>query len=246
MIAGTVDAGTTHTLMPRVWEALATVFDPELDRPITELGFVSEVTLDQDGVTTAAVLVQLRLPTYFCAPNFAYLMVADAHDAVAGVPGVSGVEIRLLDHFAAEEINGGVAAAAGFAGAFPRQATGELAELRRTFQRKAHLACLDRAGRRLVQAGWRVEALADARLADLADSPERASLLRRRAALGISEDPVAPLFVDDEGRPIPAGELPVRLRFARTVRVSIDANASTCRGLLHVRYATGEREADAV
>ena len=37
---------------------------------------------------TGAAEVHLRLPTYFCAPNFAFLMVADAHDAVAAVPGV--------------------------------------------------------------------------------------------------------------------------------------------------------------
>ncbi len=32
--------------------------------------------------------MRLRLPTYFCAPNFAFLMVADAYDAVSAVPGV--------------------------------------------------------------------------------------------------------------------------------------------------------------
>ena len=29
----------------------------------------------------------LRLPTFFCAPNFSFLMVADAYDAVSAVPG---------------------------------------------------------------------------------------------------------------------------------------------------------------
>ena len=45
--------------------------------------------------------VHLRLPTYFCAPNFAYLMVADAYDAVAGLDGVRRTEVVLDDHFAA-------------------------------------------------------------------------------------------------------------------------------------------------
>ena len=45
--------------------ALATVVDPELDQPITELGFVRSVRIDDAGVT-----VHLRLPTSFCAPNF--------------------------------------------------------------------------------------------------------------------------------------------------------------------------------
>ena len=63
--------------------ALATVRDPELDEPITALGFVTSCTVSADGDAR----VRLRLPTYFCAPNFAFLMVADAYDAVSGVPG---------------------------------------------------------------------------------------------------------------------------------------------------------------
>lgn len=53
-----------------VMEALATVVDPELDEPITDLGFVRSVILDDRGVT-----IHLRLPTSFCSPNFAYLML---------------------------------------------------------------------------------------------------------------------------------------------------------------------------
>ena len=52
--------------------ALAAVLDPELDRPITDLGFVRAVSVGADG----SVEARLRLPTYFCAPNFAWLMVS--------------------------------------------------------------------------------------------------------------------------------------------------------------------------
>lgn len=45
--------------------ALATVLDPELDRPITDLGFVRAVSVGADG----SVEARLRLPTYFCAPT---------------------------------------------------------------------------------------------------------------------------------------------------------------------------------
>ena len=38
----------------------------------------------------ATVTVGLRLPTFFCAPNFSFLMVADAYDAVSAVPGSPG------------------------------------------------------------------------------------------------------------------------------------------------------------
>ncbi len=55
-------------------------------------------TSPRDGTTE----VHLRLPTYFCAPNFAFLMVADAYDAVSSVPGVTRAVILLDDHFAGE------------------------------------------------------------------------------------------------------------------------------------------------
>ena len=65
------------TTQARVLAALETVRDPELDEPITSLGFVTSCTVSADGDAQ----VRLRLPTYFCAPNFAFLMVADAYDA---------------------------------------------------------------------------------------------------------------------------------------------------------------------
>src|SRR6266699_4875400 len=91
---------------PRVLAALEAVRDPELDEPITSLGFVASCTVSADG----DVQVRLRLPTYFCAPNFAYLMVADAYDTVSALPGVRNAEVILEDHFASDAINGGVAA----------------------------------------------------------------------------------------------------------------------------------------
>ncbi len=46
--------------------ALARVRDPELDEPITDLGFVRSVDLDGGSVT-----VHLRLPTSFYSTHFA-------------------------------------------------------------------------------------------------------------------------------------------------------------------------------
>ena len=214
-----------------VLDALATVIDPELDQPITELGFVTDVS-----VHNGHAVVRLRLPTYFCAPNFAYLMVADADDAVRGAPGVTSADIRLEDHFAAEEINAGVADRAGFAGAFPGEAVGELSELRLTFQRKAYLACLDRLGSRLVADGGTAEQIAGMSLGDVDDCPELAALLRRRAAIGLACAPADRLLLDEYGVWIQPGQAPLRLRFARAVRVSIDGNSGWCRGLLKTRY----------
>ena len=58
----------------RVIDALDDVYDPELDEPITRLRFVSSVR----GRPAGDVEVVLRLPTPQCAPNFAFLMAADA------------------------------------------------------------------------------------------------------------------------------------------------------------------------
>jgi metal-sulfur cluster biosynthetic enzyme len=211
--------------------ALGTVRDPELDEPITDLRFVAEIRVDGPDVA-----VDLRLPTYFCAPNFAYLMVADARDAVAGLPGVGRVSIRLVEHFASEEINSGVAADGGFQGTFPGLADDELAELRAVFEHKAHIAAQERVAADLLRSGWTVDRLVEATLADAADSPQLPRLLRRREALGLPTDPGAAVLVDDEGVAVPADALPVALRFARATRVSIDGNSGFCRGLLRVRY----------
>ena len=119
--------------------ALASVRDPELDEPITTLGFVASCTVSDDGQAR----VRLRLPTYFCAPNFAFLMVADAYDALTGTPGVRSAEVVLEDHFAGEAINAGVAAQAGFVGSFRGEAVAELHELREAFLRKAVMAGTD-------------------------------------------------------------------------------------------------------
>jgi metal-sulfur cluster biosynthetic enzyme len=221
-----------------VWRALGTVRDPELDEPITDLGFVREIEVHdtEAGGPYRGVTVRLRLPTYFCAPNFAYLMVADADDAVRALPEVSEAEVVLEDHFAADEINAGVSAGAGFSGSFPGQATAELEELRRTFRQKAHLACLDRVCHHLVKDGWEIEALADVRLRDVPDSAGRSGLLRRRRDLGLPTGPDEPVLVDDEGTAIPTENQTKVLRFAKAVRVSVEGNSAFCRGLLTTRY----------
>jgi metal-sulfur cluster biosynthetic enzyme len=210
--------------------ALADVRDPELDRPITDLGFVAGVQIG------ATVRVELRLPTYFCAPNFAWLMVADARDAVAALPGAGPVDVVLLDHFVSSEINQGVAAVSGFAASFDADGQDpDLESLRSTFERKAHLAAQERLARALVAAGVPADDLAGMALAAaVAAAPEAAAgVARRRERLGVRSTWA---FCDDEGEPLDEGRMPGWLRFARTVRVSIEGNAGFCQGLLDTRY----------
>ncbi|MGN9821494.1 metal-sulfur cluster assembly factor [Streptomyces sp. SD11] len=214
--------------------ALDAVFDPELDEPITDLGFVRSVTVAADGVLT----VHLRLPTSFCSPNFAYLMASDAKDALTALPWARQVVVALDDHHDSDLINRGLAADAGYRGTFGAEAEKDLEELRSTFRRKAHTAAMERALALLLRADPDLteEALHDVVLADLPDAAASAALIRRRAALGLGVAPSDPVLVDEEGRRYEPGEIPLRLRFARAVRVSIDGNAHFCRGLLRTRY----------
>jgi metal-sulfur cluster biosynthetic enzyme len=231
---------TMVTDQARVLAALATVRDPELDEPITTLGFVESCTVEVAAPGDAAevdVTVRLRLPTYFCAPNFAFLMVADSYDAVTAVDGVRSVEVVLQDHFASEAINGGVAARAGFERSFAGEAAGELDQLRRDFLRKAVLAGTDQVCRPLLAAGCDPAELAATTLGEVPPSAELDRLLQRRSDLGLPTGPDAPLLVDPAtGESVPVDKLPLHMRKARITQVGIEANTGICRGMLQHRY----------
>lgn len=225
-----------------VLSALATVFDPELDQPVTELGFVRSVTIDDAGIE-----VHLRLPTSFCAPNFAYLMVSDAYDALAALPDAGRVQVVLDDHHDSAKINAGVAARAGYVGTFGVEAEQSLDELRRTFQRKAHLAAVERCCRAVLAGGaWTLEELPLLELLDLPEDRLKIALLRRREAIGLPTDAHARVVVDHTAAPIGKQDTALWLRLAAATRISIEGNAHFCRGLLATRYADPEGTAPVV
>jgi len=216
-----------------VWAALGTVLDPEIDEPITVLDFVESCTVSDDGVAR----VRLRLPTFYCAPNFSFLMVADAYDAVTAVDGVTAAEVSLLDHHASDEINAGVAAEAGFAQTFAGEALGELDGLRAQFLRKAALAGQDRVARPLVDAGSTPEELARLTLGEVPPSPDLARLRERRTSIGLPAGDDAPLLLHPDGGRVTTEQVPLHLRRARLTRVNIESNGEYCKALLAKRYA---------
>jgi metal-sulfur cluster biosynthetic enzyme len=221
------------SLRDAVWQALGTVLDPELDEPITALDFVASCAVSGDGVAT----VRLRLPTFFCAPNFSFLMVADAYDAVSAVEGVTRAAIALEDHHASSEINDGVAAHAGFVGTFAGEADAELAELRRYFLEKAVVAGQDRVARPLVDAGAGPDELAVLSLGAAPPSVDLDRLRARRAVLGLPADDDAPLLIHPDGTRVSAAQVPLHLRRARLTRLGIESNGEFCRSFLKTRYA---------
>ena len=218
--------------------ALSGVRDPELDEPITDLKFVADLRVTEDAVD-----VRLRLPTPFCAPNFAYLMVADAKEAVLSVPGVREARISLDDHYASPEINAGMAEDRGFEGTFPGETEGEsLDELRTIFHRKSFVSRQEKLCRALLAGGYSSKELAGMRLEEVPVSEAFQKYLSRREELGLDVSAEAPFVVDPDGRPIPEEAVVEHLRFAKLTRLSIEGNAGFCRGLLATRYGIEDPE----
>ena len=214
--------------------ALGVVIDPELDEPITDLGFVRSLVVSPAG----NVKCHLRLPTSFCSPNFAYLMASDAKDILSKLDWTRKVVVELDDHHDSDIINAGLAADAGYRGTFRHEAEDSLDELRETFRRKAHTAAMERCLTALLRADpQRPESsLGDVRLDDLPADANREALLRRREAIGLPTAPDALVMVDHLGRGYAPDDVPIALRRARSTRISIDGNAHFCRGLLRTRY----------
>ena len=77
------------SLLDRVNAALATVNDPEIKRPITELGMVESVDISDDG----QVAVRVLLTVAGCPLKDT--ITRDVTGAVGGVDGVTGVELEL-------------------------------------------------------------------------------------------------------------------------------------------------------
>jgi metal-sulfur cluster biosynthetic enzyme len=228
----------------RVIDALAEVYDPELDEPITRLGFVSSCEVSPGG----DVEVVLRLPTPQCAPNFAFLMAADARAVVRRLPEVRDVTIRLEDHYTGDEINAAIGRGDGFAGAFPGETVDDdLASLRELFLRKALVGRESRLCEALLADGETPEEVAARRVADLPeDVPDARRCLELRRQLGLQADPESPAFVLPSGEPVSAAELKRWLRMARLVRMSLEVNGGICRSLLQVRHGVAIEDPEEV
>jgi metal-sulfur cluster biosynthetic enzyme len=233
-----------------VLERLAQVLDPELDESILDLGFVRTLELRSGHANVA-----LRLPTSWCAVNFAYLMAEDVRRALLGVEGIHRVTVRLGDHCAAEEIEAAVNDGQPFAEAFPGEGAGSLAALRLTFLRKGFLSRQERLLRDLRAVGCSPATICALRIGEvsieddtivirqpgcaLVESTSAGVLqryLERRAELALDCGLAAPLIVDLEGKPFSVERLQAHYVAIRTVRVALEANGSFCRALLSVRH----------
>ena len=235
--------------------ALRTVSDPELDESLVELGFVDSVRIEDEG----CVEVVLRLPTFWCAPNFAYLMAFDAREQALRVPGVRQVRVVLKDHMYSDEISTGISAGQPFDQVFAGQADGEdVDELRAVFHSKAFGMRQEQLANFLLDAGLTADEVVGLRLADVLDTSNATGLrlqvasgaprllrggaplartyLERRRRLRLDEDGSARLITNPDGQPIAASELSEYLHRGRRQRISMTFNAVMCKGLLETRY----------
>ncbi|WP_119068545.1 iron-sulfur cluster assembly protein [Rubrobacter indicoceani] len=223
----------------RVLGVLAGVRDPELDEPVTTLGFISDVTVEESDVS-----VTLRLPTFFCSPNFAYIMAEDSKKLLSALPEVGNVRVHLENFHVGEEIEAGLESDAGFDATFSEfsETSGEdLTELRGIFKRKAFIRRQEMLCRELLRSGATPMELAHLTLGEVPPSEEREVYLDRRAELGFDTADGSPLLLSMYGATIPEDAVVMHLKNAKLTRISVEGNGMFCQELLKVRYSK-ERE----
>ena len=81
------------------------MIDPELDELVIDLNFVTRADVDAKD----RVHIEFRLPTYWCAANFSFLMADDMRRSISALHWVTGVSVVFGEHMYADKINAGLA-----------------------------------------------------------------------------------------------------------------------------------------
>lgn len=215
----------------RVLQALESVLDPEVDQPITSMGFVHAVEPTPSG----GVDITLKLPTYFCAPNFTWLMLADVRDAAESVVGAGRADVRLLDHFEAGRIDTAVSEGATFTATFRQEASAELDALRDRFRRKAFLIRQERVCRELEAVGGGDLTVLHLGTVEQLGLDSFPAYLGTREELGIDCGSASRFLVAADGRPVGPAGVRAHRRAATVMAVSFEGNGHLCRALLAQR-----------
>jgi metal-sulfur cluster biosynthetic enzyme len=228
----------TRDRQAQVWACLQGVTDPELDEPVTELNFITNADVDQQN----RVHIGFRLPTYWCAANFSFLMADDMRRAVGALDWVEGVNVVLGEHMYADKINAGLAQGLSFQETFGAEADGNLDDLRQTFLVKAfqrrQVALLNH----LTGARHSPEAIAALTLGGLELLPvdeDGKKLVRRYLERRGVVGPLRPgvlAFITAEGAPLQSDSFSAYVSGLRRVGVNAEFNSALCRGLLSVRF----------
>ena len=230
-----------------VWRRLNAVTDPELDEPITDMGFVERLEVSGGGM----VEIDFRLPTYWCSPNFAFLMADGIWQAGAAPAWSRRVTVRLLDHCFAEKVNAAINDRTSFASVFSDLTEGEdLAEVRETFREKAFLRRQESVILGLKAMRWSATQITGLTLAgfdalSLGDQPEAAAQKPRYRQIlvddGLACLPEDPAFVDWGGNGLTVQSFPDHMMRLRAIRINMEFNGAMCRGLALARYKEVDR-----
>src|SRR5712672_2191529 len=191
----------SHDRQAEIWACLQGVMDPELDESVTDLNVVTKADVDSEN----RVHIEFRLPTYWCAANFSFLMADDMRRAVSALGWVESVNVVLGEHMYADKINAGLAGGLSFQETFGAEADGSLDDLRQTFLVKAFQRRQAALLNHLAGVGHPPETIVSLTLMELGCLPvddEGGKLVRRylerRAVVGpLRAD--EPAFVDAEG-----------------------------------------------
>jgi metal-sulfur cluster biosynthetic enzyme len=227
-----------------IWRELDLIDDPELDESIVKLKFVQDVKLDG-----ARVVVLFRLPTYWCSPNFAFLMVGDIRKRIMGLCWVSAVDVSLIDHCASDVINHGANRGRSFEECFPGETDGGLRELRHAFRQRAFMTRQERIFVHLKRAGctnaelvkWTAGQLQAMSLDAAGDALRDRYLAIRRE---LSLDALESAFTTVDGERLDPDGVDRYLRRLRAGRLNMEINTHLCSGLLEARYGlAGEASA---
>jgi len=224
-----------------VWERLELVTDPELDEPITDMGFVERVEIGEAGT----VEVEFRLPTYWCSPNFAFLMAFGIRRELAALPWVRGIKVTLMDHCFGDEVNQAVNSDRTFGEVFASYCDGaDLDEVTAKFSAKAFDRRQEVMLLALQERGHTAQEIVSMTLgtfdgiefsgeAEFKQKPRYRSLL---VSQGLAENPEDLAFPTWDKQPISAPALKRHLERLRGTRINMEFNGALCRGLASARY----------
>ena len=198
-------------------------------------------TVDGDG----AVSMSFRLPTYWCAANFAFLMAEDMRDAVAALPWVTRVTVTLGEHMYSETINRGHGGETllpdGFRVPKPTTISPRCAAPSWSRPFSVGRSCWAIICSRPVMRpkAWRSLTIAELRVCT-EYAPKVRLLVQRyldraRSVVGVADEG-SPAFVDEHGEPVPPQAFRAHLRALRRVAVNVEFNGALCRGLLAARF----------
>lgn len=224
-----------------VWDCLSAVSDPELDEPITDMNFVESVEISELG----AVRVEFRLPTYWCSPNFAFLMAFGIRSEVLALPWVRSATVQLNDHCFGNEVNAGVNSGRDFHEIFAENCNGaklsDVVEkfLAKAFERRQEavllgLLSLGRAAEEIV-----AMTLGELRRISFSGDEAQRQLPRYIELLSVqhlARAPGDPAFPTWDGGRIQPGDLGAYMGRLRSTRINMEFNGALCRGLASSRY----------